>query len=197
MKRILCYGDSNTYGYDPRSYFGARYPKNVRWTGRLMVAGYEVVNEGQNGREIPARGGEVFSAINMIQNAFPLDVIVIMLGGNDLLQHPSFRAEDVTARMERFLRELQSHVSECCYLLVAPPPMQWGEWVMEQRLIDESARLSACFHSLARSLRIDYADAGQWNVELAFDGVLFSEAGHTAFADGLLRCLPEKGCQQK
>ena len=99
--------------------------------------------------------------------------------------------------MERFLCELRSHASDCCYLLVAPPPMQWGEWVMEQRLIDESARLSACYHSLARSLRIDYADAGRWNIKLAFDGVHFSEAGHAAFADGLLRCLSEKGCQQK
>ena len=29
-QKILCYGDSNTYGYDPRAYLGGRYPKAVR-----------------------------------------------------------------------------------------------------------------------------------------------------------------------
>ena len=30
-RRLLCYGDSNTYGYDPRSYLGGRYPDSIRW----------------------------------------------------------------------------------------------------------------------------------------------------------------------
>ena len=29
--RLLCFGDSNTYGYDPRSYLGGRYGETVRW----------------------------------------------------------------------------------------------------------------------------------------------------------------------
>ena len=43
--RILCYGDSNTYGYDPRSYLGGRYPASVRWTALLRAAGWPVVPE--------------------------------------------------------------------------------------------------------------------------------------------------------
>lgn len=50
---LLCYGDSNTYGYDPRSYLGERYPRSVRWTGLLAEEGYTVRNEGMNGRSIP------------------------------------------------------------------------------------------------------------------------------------------------
>jgi len=38
MKRILCFGDSNTYGYDPRSFFGDRYDAQNRWTDLLSVA---------------------------------------------------------------------------------------------------------------------------------------------------------------
>ncbi|MBO4928139.1 MAG: SGNH/GDSL hydrolase family protein [Clostridiales bacterium] len=34
MKTILCFGDSNTYGYDPKT--GLRYPRNIRWPGRLQ-----------------------------------------------------------------------------------------------------------------------------------------------------------------
>ena len=52
-RRLLCYGDSNTYGYDPRSYLGGRYPKTVRWTGLLDAEGWKVINKGENGRSIP------------------------------------------------------------------------------------------------------------------------------------------------
>ena len=53
MKRIVCFGDSNVYGYDPRSWLGGRYENGVRWTSLLGSAGWEVKNEGFNGQEIP------------------------------------------------------------------------------------------------------------------------------------------------
>lgn len=52
-KRILCIGDSNTWGYIPGS--GERYEKNVRWTGKLaqtLGENYEVIEEGMNGRKL-------------------------------------------------------------------------------------------------------------------------------------------------
>ena len=52
-KRILCLGDSNTYGYDPRGAMGGRYPKDVRWTSRLGEAGLTVFNRGMNGSTVP------------------------------------------------------------------------------------------------------------------------------------------------
>lgn len=51
MKKILCIGDSNTYGYDPRSYIGGRYPEGVRWTSCLSDS--FVINRGLNGMKIP------------------------------------------------------------------------------------------------------------------------------------------------
>ena len=54
--KMLCYGDSNTYGYDPRGFFGDRYPKERRWADILAEKlGWQIQNEGQNGREIPSR----------------------------------------------------------------------------------------------------------------------------------------------
>lgn len=176
--RLLCFGDSNTYGYDPRSFFGDRYPAEVRWTDRLArETCWEVRNAGQNGREIPAAAPEFP----------PYDLLVVMLGSNDLLRHPRFTAADAADRMERFLRGL-SHV-----LLVAPPPMKPGAWVTEERLLTESAALAGQYESLARRLGCAFANAGQWGVALTFDGVHFSEAGHRAFAEGLRRVLMDMG----
>ncbi len=60
--RIVCYGDSNTYGYDPRSYLGGRYPETVRWTALLSADGWTVINEGENGRSIPRLEREIEAA---------------------------------------------------------------------------------------------------------------------------------------
>lgn len=176
--RLVCFGDSNTYGYDPRSFFGGRYP--APWTDLLAErTGREVINLGQNGREIPAGGGSLAGLLRQD------DLLVVMLGDNDLLSHPRFTAGDVAARMEEFLKTLPP----CRVLLVSPPPMVTGEWVTEEQLIRESAALAGAYEALARRLGIGFANAGQWGVELTFDGVHFTESGHRTFAAGLQEVL--------
>ena len=183
--KILCFGDSNTYGYDPRSFLDDRYPADVRWTDVLARdTGWTVLNMGQNGREIPCRPAEIIRITKAISREMP-DILVVMLGSNDLLCHSDFGAEQTAARMETFLRTLPP----VRILLVSPPPMQRGTWVCEERLLTESARLAAQYAALACKLGIFFADAGQWGVELTFDGVHFSEAGHHAFANGIRQKL--------
>ena len=176
--RLVCFGASNTYGCDPRSFFGGRYPG--RWTDLLAAeTGWEVVNLGQNGREIPVGAGNLAGLLRQD------DLLVVMLGSNDLLCHPRFTAGDTAARMEGFLKTLPP----CRVLLVAPPPMVTGDWVTEERLLSESAALAGEYESLARRLGFGFTDAGQWGVELAFDGVHFTDAGHRAFANGIQEVL--------
>ncbi len=139
--KVLCIGDSNTYGYDPRSYFGSRYPAEVRWTGRLE--GHEVLNCGMNGLAVPRTGGP-------------------------------------------YLELIRSK---------SPHPMQRGEWVQSDTLIEESEKLRQRYRKLAEERGCFFADAGDWDVELLFDGVHFSPAGHAAFARGLSEALRE--CESK
>lgn len=91
MRRIVCFGDSNTYGFSP--FDGSRYGADVRWTGvldQLLGEKFEVVNEGKNARTIafddPYNEGcngmaDIGSCIDA--NA-PFDLMIIMLGTNDL-----------------------------------------------------------------------------------------------------------------
>ena len=178
--RLLCFGDSNTYGYDPHSFLGGRYPSGSRWTDLLAESsGWDVINMGLNGREIPTGTGELAEMLRRD------DLLIVMLGDNDLLCHPHITAGEVTAKMERFLRSLPP----CGVLLVAPPPMALGEWVREESLLRESAALPTAYEALAWRLGIGFADAGQWAVEMAFDGVHFSEKGHRAFAKGIQEAI--------
>ena len=87
-RRLLCYGDSNTYGYDPRSYLGGRYPESVRWTALLREYGWDVINRGENGRSIPCGDGEIKAAVQSLRRV-EADILTVMLGSNDLFQASS------------------------------------------------------------------------------------------------------------
>lgn len=188
-RRLLCYGDSNTYGYDPRSYLGGRYPKSVRWTALLDAEGWEVINQGENGRSIPQLDQEIKTAVQTILSA-KTEAAVIMLGSNDLLQCPGLTVENCGGRMERFLTSLLAETPATLKIaLVAPPPMELGAWVSDQRTIETSHQLAECYEAVAHRLGIAFADAGAWNVGLAYDGVHFSEEGHLAFAKGMQKAL--------
>ena len=43
--RLLCCGDSNTYGYDPRSFFGDRYPKESHWVDNKPITPIAIIKE--------------------------------------------------------------------------------------------------------------------------------------------------------
>ena len=74
---VICFGNSNTYGYDPRSYLGGRYDADSRWVDILAAkTGWTVRNMGENGREIPTLAPD-----------FPADtdLLIVMIGTNDLI----------------------------------------------------------------------------------------------------------------
>lgn len=174
---VICYGDSNTYGYDPCSWLGGRYDADSRWVDILAAkTGWTIRNLGANGREIPGTAPD-----------FPpdTDLLIVMLGTNDLLQGHS--PEEAAGKLERFLSGLS--LPRVKVLLIAPPPMRRGEWVPDQRLVDDSHAFARCCRDLAGRLGIRFADAGDWDISLAYDGVHFTEQGHRAFATGLLEVL--------
>lgn len=92
MFDILCYGDSNTWGFNPED--GSRFPKEIRWTGvaeAIIGPKYNIIENGINGRTtvFDSPYGEDyqngFKGLKYALNASkPLDGVVIMLGTNDL-----------------------------------------------------------------------------------------------------------------
>lgn len=190
MKRILCFGDSNTFGYDPRSYFGERYPESVRWTGRLEAEDRVILNYGRNGMEIPT-GGQAISVCREIVERERPDTVFVMLGSNDLLRNPGVSAEQIAFRMENFLSRLMENLQGVEIFLIAPPPLCPGEWVRDERLVRCSGEIGNCYRRVAERLSVAFADAGAWGIDLAFDGVHFLPSGHHTFADQMERILLE------
>lgn len=104
MKTVLCYGDSNTYGYDPSD--GFRYPESVRWTCRLQKLlgdDYRIIEEGCNGRttvfddpiESWKNGRDYLKPC--LNSHKPIDIVILMLGSNDLKETFHASAKQIAA----------------------------------------------------------------------------------------------------
>ncbi len=132
-KTILCYGDSNTYGYDPRD--GLRYSADVRWTGvlaELMGDSCRIIEEGCNGRtcaHTPAEeewkdGRPYLKAC--LNSHKPIAGVVLMLGSNDLKREfaarPETLAEGIGWMMRTIADFLQLKQGSVPYILVVSPP---------------------------------------------------------------------------
>jgi lysophospholipase L1-like esterase len=134
MRRILCFGDSNTWGYDPATQ--ERFDEATRWTGVLQTAlgrDFTVIEEGLNGRTTvwndPIEGhknGHDY-LVPCLETHRPLDLVVLMLGTNDLKRRFSLSAYDIAQGVAVLLRAISysgagRNGQPPRVLLMAPPP---------------------------------------------------------------------------
>ena len=198
MKTIVFYGDSNTYGFDPRGFGGGRYPVSSIWTTLVQEAlgsGWAVRNEGMNGRSLPAGLRSTEEALRVPKGLKHEDVFAIMLGSNDLLMSLPPDAERAIARMASYLDKI-SEWPDCPHIFVIAPchigsPNSSDPMLV--RFYEESIKMNEGFRRLAVRYGAAFADSSAWDIGLAFDGLHFSEEGHRQFADALLETLRRSG----
>lgn len=197
MPVVLCYGDSNTHGTPPTGGPGAveRFDTATRWP-RVLAAelgpGWEVIEAGLPGRTTvhpdPIEGAEknglaVLPAI--LHSHRPLDLVVLMLGTNDLKARFSVTAADVGHACARLLREIA--VSGAgpaggapARLLVCPPPIAAVGWLGDIFAggAETSRELPAALAEAARAEGAAFFDAGAVIATDPRDGIHFSQASH-------------------
>lgn len=185
--RILCFGDSNTYGFDPCVTFGGRYPSSERWVDILSgETGWETLNYGENGREFPRHPGTLSRFSKLVKEKAP-DYLIVMLGGNDLLQGAS--PETVAERLRKLL--LTAPLEKDKILVMGPLPVQRGAWVETDQRVADSVKLAELSCLVAHQEGAHYADARDWGVSLCFDGVHFTGEGHQVFAREIKKVIEE------
>lgn len=175
--KILCYGDSNTYGYDGTDPFGGRLPENARWPALLGESlGCECLNCGLNGRRVPRYPRSIDADLRLLSRARGGDLILVMLGTNDLLC--GAEPEETAACMKSFLERLRSARPDCTVLLAAPPPAAMEDADFSAAFI----ALAEAYRAVAEELGVPFADTTPWQIPTVGDGVHFSERGHRLFA---------------
>ena len=177
-RRILCFGDSLTWGYDPVTC--ERFDEETRWPcvlQSLLGDEFAVVEEGQNGRTIatddPTKGFKngLDYVIPCIESHKPLEMMIIMLGTNDIKTKYCYTAGDIADEMKLFLERVLAYNrfrlgNNMKVLLVSPPYI--GEGMAESRFYDKfhdefarevSMELDEHYEKLAESYGVEFFDS--------------------------------------
>lgn len=201
-KRILCYGDSNTWGYIPAS--GQRYPYAVRWTGVMADAlpeEYVVLEDGLNGRTtafddefIPFINGEKGLGYALVSQK-PLDLLIISLGTNDLRftdAEGSAKALDGLLRLVRnandpyFARECPTFRNDPAILVISPIHME-----SEHENYEESFRFAELFSKVAERNHAVFLDAARYAEPSSLDGIHMEIKDHAALGKAVAEKVVE------
>ncbi|MGB4985287.1 MAG: GDSL-type esterase/lipase family protein [Erysipelotrichaceae bacterium] len=119
LKRILIYGDSNTHGHDPTNILHLRYDENQRYPKllqKLLGNDYEIIEEGLNSRAISnACDYEYLNGLKQLPMTLltnnPLDLIIIMLGTNDLKLTYNRQVEDMVNDLQEYIAIIKEHTT--------------------------------------------------------------------------------------
>jgi lysophospholipase L1-like esterase len=185
MKTVLCYGDSNTWGYDPATQ--TRYTRDARWPGVLrkeLGDDYLVIEEGLNGRttvwddpiELDKNGATYLRPC--IQTHKPLDLVIIMLGTNDLKTRFSLPAYDIASGagvLVDIVMESDAGIDGDApdVLLIAPPQAvkltSFAE--MFENAVEKSEGFAKHYRRVANEKGCHYLNAGEFVESSALDGI--------------------------
>ena len=173
MKQILCFGDSNTFGYIPGN--GQRYPWGVRWTSilneKLGLENYRVIEEGLCGRttifEDPLRDGRrgVDILPTVLETHAPVDLLILMLGTNDCKSVYGASAEFVGRGAARLIRQIRAYSEKVKVLLVSPIHLGEKVWQKDydpefsKNSIEVSRKLADEYRKISESENVFFLDA--------------------------------------
>jgi len=201
MKNILCFGDSNTWGYDPSTQ--TRFPKNIRWTGvlqKLLGSNFNVVEEGLNGRttnvdEREEHGLGYFranrSAMDLlsvtIETNSPIDLIIVMLGTNDLKTNFNQSSELIAQNMKSVCELIikNEYFLSKSIILVAPTHINEKSPNLLDSFIGTtkiSQSFSSTYKKISDDLNLQFLDASKYVETNEIDGLHWDEYQHANFA---------------
>ena len=209
-KTIVCFGDSNTHGYNSSNM--GRFTEKERWTcilADLLGSGYLIREEGLSGRTTSFddplfEGLSGFSYIHTCMLTHePLDLLIIMLGTNDVKERFSATPENIAKGLERLVTKA-IHTPEAWrnqpnILIIAPPPIEEGYYETEigpemgKGCIEKSIALSHLYEQKAKLLNCHFLDAGSIpGVGMyPYDHMHLSLEGHKCLAKELSQLIPQ------
>lgn len=205
MIRILCFGDSNTYGYKPDK--SGRFDENVRWTGIIqerLGEGYRVIEEGLCGRttifddelRIGRRGVDLVGTLVETHN--PIDIFIVMLGTNDCKARYKATAGIIAKGVEQVVEQAKLKASKTMKILVISP-ITLGRGVGEDGYdveFDEkselvSYKLAEKYQKMALDNNYYFLDASEYAEPSVEDREHLDETGHARLADAIYNKLSE------
>lgn len=198
MKRILCFGDSNTWGQIPPD--RGRYSYEERWTGvmaRILGEGFQVIENGICGRTsvwedplLPSRNGLAGLGEALLSQG-PLTLLILSLGTNDLKYGSPVQAAEGVRRLvelarnaDNLLKPVGSIFPQGCRILILSPVLLHREIARlspDSSLsgqYDSSVKLTACLRQTAEETGSSFMDAGGFAKASDEDGIHMDGQDH-------------------
>jgi lysophospholipase L1-like esterase len=209
-RTILCYGDSNTWGFAPiktddKQPQIKRYSRHVRWTGvlqTLLSKDYYVVEEGLNGRTTnvdyfipPERNGKTYLPPCLYSHA-PIDLVVLALGGNDLKTYFNRSPEAIKDGLAELIDIIQASkygpaMKEAPEILIlsVPIPLPCAEEYLDENdisifngAIEKARKLINLFAAVSIEKQCHFLDISKLVSPSVIDGLHFNEIAHRQIA---------------
>lgn len=200
MKKIVCYGDSNTFGYNPID--NSRYDENIRWTSLLkkkLGDDYEVINEGMCNRTgfIKNPDGFLFSGVEhfprFLEESENIDILILWIGTNDLQFQYDISFEKIETGLENLIKMAQLKAKR----IVVIPPVILDEKILkwhfsslfDKTSISKSKKVGKIYEKLAKIYHLELFDVNKFVKPTEPDGLHYSENSHKIIADKLTEFL--------
>lgn len=195
--RVLCYGDSNTWGYIPVT--KQRYSVSVRWTGVLqqkLGQEYWIIEEGLNSRTTdlddptkPGKNGLTYLR-PCLETHNPVDLIILMLGTNDMKERFQREPKDIVQGMEKLILEIQATARNAQgnvprIILISPPLIDGSVAGVDEKYKGgdkKSQQLAPLYQEMAQKHALEFIDCTQHASPSKKDGYHFEPEGHAALA---------------
>lgn len=202
MKKILCFGDSNTYGYIPNN--GARYDKNTRWTGVLSLLShgkFEIIEDGCNNRTafVANPAGKIFTGYEILPELLTddFDAVVLTIGINDTQFLYNLSSIEIASGVEKLINIVKVKSPQAKILLVAPSILTDdvlnGNFacLFDRTSIEKSRQLPLLYQKIAEKQNIEFFDLNSVAKTSSLDGLHYAPEQHLKIAQVIFTILSE------
>lgn len=202
MKKILCFGDSNTYGYIPNN--GARYDKNTRWTGVLSLLShgkFEIIEDGCNNRTafVANPAGKIFTGYEILPELLTadFDAVVLAIGINDTQFLYNLSSIEIASGVEKLINIVKVKSPQAKILLVAPSILTDdvlnGNFacLFDKTSIEKSRQLPLLYKKIAEKQNIEFFDLNSVAKTSSLDGLHYAPEQHLKIAQAIFTILSE------
>lgn len=202
MKKILCFGDSNTYGYIPNN--GARYDKNTRWTGVLSLLShgkFKIIEGGCNNRTAFATNpaGKIFTGYEILPELLTDDfeAVALAIGINDTQFLYNLSSIEIASGVEKLINIVKVKSPQAKILLVAPSILTDdvlnGNFacLFDRTSIEKSRQLPLLYQKIAEKQNIKFLDLNSVAKTSSLDGLHYAPEQHLKIAQAIFTILSE------
>lgn len=194
MKKVLCFGDSNTFGFIPEN--GGRYDKNTRWTGMLSSLGaenFKIIEAGCNNRtafsDNPAGVQQTGYKVLPTILTDDLACVILAIGINDLQKAYCAETNDIKNGISNLIKIVKEKSPNAKILLIAPSKLTkdvlkgYFSLLFDEISIAKCQNLSEIYSGIAQEENCDFLDLNRFVEVSALDGLHYEPQQHKKAAE--------------